>query len=201
MQSKAATVAEYLASLPEERRAVVEAVRRVILKNLDKTYAEGMGYGMIGYFVPHSFYPPGYHCDPRMPLPFAGLASQKRHLSLYLMTTYGEGHAMEQGFREAWAKTGKKLDMGKCCIRFNKLEDLALDVIADAIRRVPATDYIAHYEKLLREHNPRAWAKVEKLKAKSAGLAPAAAARKAATKPAKSAAGKRAAKKAARKKR
>jgi hypothetical protein len=123
----------------------LEAVREVILKNLDGNYAEVMQYGMIGYCVPHRVYPAGYHCDPRQPLPFAGLASQKDHMSLYLMCVYG--HA-EHGrwFRQAWAQTGKQLDMGKACLRFKKLDDLALEVIGEAIRRVPAKTYIANYE-------------------------------------------------------
>lgn len=148
MQSKAATVAEYLASLPEDRRSALQAVRKVILDNLDKQYAEGMSYGMIGYAVPHSVYPPGYHCNPAQPLPFAGLASQKGHMSLYLMCLYGDS-THEAWFRGEWAKTGKKLDMGKSCIRFKKVEDVALDVVAEAIRRVPVKAYIARYEQML----------------------------------------------------
>lgn len=145
MQSAATTVKAYLAELPEDRRKAIEAVRRVILDNLDKDYREGVHYGMIGYCVPHSVFPPGYHCDPRQPLPFAGLASQKNHMAVYLMCVYGhEEHAA--WFRAAWAKTGKKLDMGKSCVRFKKVEDLALDVIGEAIRRVPAKKYIEHYE-------------------------------------------------------
>lgn len=147
MQSKATTVAQYLAELPEDRRQAIEAVRRVILKHLDKDYQETMSYGMIGYVVPHSVYPPGYHCDPKLPLPFAGLASQKNHMSVYLMSVYsGE----EKWFREQWARTGKKLDMGKCCIRFKKLEDVALDVIGEAIRRVPVKKYIEVYESVIK---------------------------------------------------
>jgi hypothetical protein len=142
MQSKATTVEEYLAGLPDDRRQAIEAVRAVILENLDKDYEEGMQYGMIGYYVPHSVYPAGYHCDPRQPLPFAGLASQKNYNSLYLMCVYGATEH-SQWFREAWAKTGKKLDMGKACVRFKRLEDLALDAIGEAIRRVPAKKYIA----------------------------------------------------------
>ncbi len=142
MQSKATTVEEYLAGLPEDRRQAIEAVRAVILRNLDKDYEEGMQYGMIGYYVPHHVYPAGYHCDPRQPLPFAGLASQKNHCSLYLMCVYGESE-VSKWFQEAWAKTGKKLDMGKACVRFKKSEDLALDVIGETIRRVPAAKYIA----------------------------------------------------------
>lgn len=144
MQSKATTVEQYLKELPEDRRSAIQAVRKVILENLDDQYAEGMQYGMIGYFVPHSIYPAGYHCDPKQPLPFGGLASQKNHMSVYLMSVYGEG---ESSFRKAWAKTGKKLDMGKCCVRFRKIEDLALDVIGEAVRLVPVEKYIEHYEK------------------------------------------------------
>jgi hypothetical protein len=145
MQSDAATVKEYLASLPAERRAAIEAVRRVIRKNLDKDYAEGMQYGMIGYFVPHSIYPAGYHCDPRQPLLFAGLASQKNYMAVYLMCVYGSPEH-EAWFRAEWAKTGKKLDMGKSCIRFQRLDDLPLALIGKAIARVPAKKFIAFYE-------------------------------------------------------
>lgn len=156
MQSKATTVEKYLKSLPEDRRKAIEAVRKVILENLDGDYEEAMQYGMIGYFVPHRVYPAGYHTDPRQGLPFAALASQKNYMSLYLMGLYcgcveGVGDtALMRWFRGAWAKTGKKLDMGKSCIRFKKLDDLPLDVIGEAIRRVPAHKYIEMYEKAQR---------------------------------------------------
>jgi Domain of unknown function (DU1801) len=145
MKSEAVSVEQYLAALPEDRRQALQAVRQVILKNLDKDYEEGMQYGMIGYYVPHRVYPPGYHCDPKQPLPFAGLGSQKNYMALYLMCTYGDtAHA--NWFREAWDKTGKKRDMGKSCVRFKKLDDLPLDVIGEAIRRVPAQKYIEYCE-------------------------------------------------------
>lgn len=142
MQSRATTVEQYLSELPEDRRRAITAVRKVILDNLDQDYEEGMQYGMIGYYVPHSIYPAGYHCDPHQPLPFAGLASQKNHLAVYMMCQYGSSDH-QKWFAEAWKKTGKKLDMGKSCIRFKKLEDLALEVIGEAIRRVPAKKFIA----------------------------------------------------------
>lgn len=158
MQSKATTVAAYLAELPEDRRAAITAVRKVILKNLDKDYAEAMQYGMIGYAVPHSVFPPGYHCDPKQPLPFAALASQKNYMSLYLMGLYcgcgEEGTTDANGrsntpearwFQEEWKETGKKMDIGKACIRFKKLEDLPLNLIGEAIKRVPAKMYIERY--------------------------------------------------------
>ena len=133
MQSKAATVVAYLAELPEDRRKALEAIRKVIRKNLDKDYEERMQYGMIGYCVPHRVFPAGYHCDPKQPLPFAGLASQKNYMSLYLMCVYGnEGE--REWFHEQWTKSGKKLDMGKACVRFKKLEDVPLDVIGEAQR-------------------------------------------------------------------
>jgi hypothetical protein len=149
MQSKATTVSGYLASLPPDRRTAIEAVRKVILANLDKDYEEGMQYGMIGYYVPHRVYPAGYHCDKRQPLPYAGLASQKNYMSVYLMGLYTGGgeNKLAEWFREAWAKSGKKLDQGKACTRFKKIDELALDVIGEAIRRLPAKKYIEEYEK------------------------------------------------------
>lgn len=150
MQSKATTVAQYLAELPEDRREMLETVRKVILKNLRKGYEEGMQYGMIGYFVPHSVYPPGYHCDPKQPLPFAGLASQKTYVSIYLGCVYSDPE-QEAWFRAAWAETGKKLDMGKSCIRFKKLDDVPLAVIGQSIKRVPVKKFIEHYESATRQ--------------------------------------------------
>jgi Domain of unknown function (DU1801) len=152
MQSKAPTVQAYLRSLPEDRRAAISLVRDMIVKNLDSSYEEGMQYGMIGYYVPHRVYPKGYHCDPTQPLPFAYLGSQKNYMSLYLMSVYcgctndSPANQHARWFREAWAKTGKKMNMGKACIRFKKIEDLPLAVIGEAIRRVPASAYIEFFE-------------------------------------------------------
>jgi hypothetical protein len=145
MQSKATTVAAYLAGLPDDRRSIIEAVRSVILEHLDAGFEEGMQYGMIGYFVPHRVYPAGYHVDPKQPLPFAALASQAKHCSLYLMGVYGSP-AEEAWFRAAWTADGRKLDMGKSCVRFKKLSDVPLDVVGEAFRRVTAADYVARYE-------------------------------------------------------
>jgi hypothetical protein len=103
MQSKATTVEQYLAELPADRRAAIQAVRQVILKNLDKDYREGMGYGMIGYCVPHTVFPAGYHCDPKQPLPFAGLASQKNYMSVYLMGLYNNSPG-----RSRFARRGRR---------------------------------------------------------------------------------------------
>ncbi|HEY8090882.1 MAG TPA: DUF1801 domain-containing protein [Polyangiaceae bacterium] len=156
MVSTVKTVREYLASLPADRRAALGAVRDVIRHNLDPGYEEGIQYGMIGYFVPHRIFPAGYHTDPKQPLPFAALASQKNYMSLYMMGTYcgctegpGGETADASWFREAWAQTGKRLDMGKACIRFKRVDDLALDVVGEAIRRLPAKAYVERYQQVL----------------------------------------------------
>ena len=148
MKSKATNVKDYLDSLPEDRRKVIEAVRKVIRKNLDKNYEESMLWGMIGYAVPHRVWPLGYHCDPSKPLMMAALASQKSNMTVYLMSVYGD-KAERAWFQKAWAKTGKKLNMGGCCVRFTKVEDAALDVIGEAIRRTPAMSYVENYVKIL----------------------------------------------------
>jgi hypothetical protein len=156
MTSNAATVAAYLKGLPEDRRTVISAVRKVMLDHLPKGYEECMNYGMIGYVVPHKLYPPGYHCDPKLPLPFAGLAAQKNHFALYVMSVYGDAET-ESWLRAAWKAAGKKLDMGKCCIRFKKLEDVPLDVVAKLIARVPVIEYIARTTaSLAKSAKPRA---------------------------------------------
>jgi len=148
MPDKPTTVARYLAALPPDRREALEAVRKVIVDNLDGGYEEGIQYGMIGYYVPHSVYPPGYHCDRTQPLPYIGLASQKGHMALYMFCVYSSEQEQHR-FREDWARSGKKLDMGKSCVRFRKLDDVALDAIAGTVRRTPVDKFVAQYESTL----------------------------------------------------
>ena len=148
MQSNAATPDEYIASLPDDRREAMAALRKAINKNLPKGFKEEMGYGMMGWVVPHSKYPAGYHCDPKQPMPYACLGSQKNYIALHVMTVYGDNDT-EQWLRKAWTATGKRLDMGKCCIRFRKLEDIPLEVIGKLIARVPVKSYIARIEEML----------------------------------------------------
>lgn len=148
MQSKATTVAQYMSELPPAQRAALAAVRKLILDNLAEGFREGMQYGAIGYCVPHSLFPAGYHCDPRQPLPFAALAAQKHYLSIYLMGLYGNNERCQR-FQKDWARTGKKLDMGKCCIRFRAAEDLAQDVLADYLRGITPAQYIEQYQAAL----------------------------------------------------
>jgi uncharacterized protein YdhG (YjbR/CyaY superfamily) len=139
MQGKRAkTVAEYIASLPEDRRGAIKTVRAVVKKNLPAGYKEGMDYGFIGWTVPLSVYPDTYNGQP---LCYAALANQKNHMALYLMAAYAEGpikQRLVKGFRAA----GKKLDMGKSCIRFRSLDDLPLDVIAEVAAALPMKKYV-----------------------------------------------------------
>ena len=165
MQSKATTVKQYLASLPADRRAFVAKIRDVVNANLPKGFEEGMQYGMIGWHVPHSAYPDGYHCDPKQPVPFAGLASQKNYVSLYLMCTYAIDEERER-LIEAWTKTGKRLDMGKSCIRLKKLEDVPLDVIGKTIKRVSMKKFLAQYDSVIKAGGKSAKAKPAKKAAK-----------------------------------
>lgn len=144
MQSNATSVAAYLAGLPEDRRRAISAVREVIRRNIDPLFQETMQYGMIGYSVPHALYPHGYHCDPKQPVPFAGLASQKNHMALYLMGVYGSAE-MSAWFQKAWTGAGKKLDMGASCVRFKKLEDVPLDVVGELFRKLPLRAFLAGY--------------------------------------------------------
>jgi hypothetical protein len=139
--SKAATVEEYLQELPEDRRAVVSAVRDMVRRHLPAGYEESMTYGMIGYGVPLERYPTTYNGQP---LTYAALAAQKSYYSLYLTCTSAGGQ--EQALRDAFQAAGKKLDMGKSCIRFKKLDDLPLDAIGRIIAGTPPDAHIAEYE-------------------------------------------------------
>lgn len=145
MQSKATTVPEYIDSLPADRKKAIVAIRKSILKNLPKGFEEVMSYGMIGYVVPHKLYPAGYHCDPTLPLPFLALASQKNYISFYHMALY-EGELLDW-FREAWKEvSAKKLDMGKCCVRFKKPEDVPVELLGELVSKVTPKQWITYYE-------------------------------------------------------
>jgi hypothetical protein len=151
MTSKATTVAQYLKELPADRRETVKAIRETILKNLDKGFQEAIQYGGIGYSVPHSIYPAGYHCDPKQPLPFAGIGNQKNHIGIYLFCIYADSK-LHADFVEGWKKTGKRLDMGKGCVRVRKLEDIPLDVLGRTIKKVKTKQFIATYEEARAKH-------------------------------------------------
>ncbi|MBK9109474.1 MAG: DUF1801 domain-containing protein [Saprospiraceae bacterium] len=145
MQSKAKTIQEYLAEVPDERKEILSEMHKTIVKNMPKGFQEVMSYGMIGYVVPHSLYPAGYHCDPKQPLPFMCLASQKNYISFYHMGLYA-GLLLEW-FTSEWPKhSTKKLDMGKCCVRFKKPEDVPLKLIAELVTKVSPEEWIEVFE-------------------------------------------------------
>lgn len=139
----ATTVAKYLASLPAERRTVVAAVRKLVLKHLPAGYEETMGWGMISYGIPLATYPDTYNGQP---LCYAALAAQKSHYALYLMGPYSDSKQVA-ALEKAFAKIGKRMDMGKSCLRFKRLEDLPLEAIGKVIASAPPKKYIAIYEK------------------------------------------------------
>lgn len=149
MQPKALTISEYMASIPEDRIEPMQKLRETILANLDPGFKECMSYGMIGYVVPHETYPAGYHCDTKLPLPFMNLASQKNFIALYHMGVYGDPKLYEWFITE-YAKVCKtKLDMGKSCIRFKKMNDIPYDLIGKLCGKLTVNQWIECYEKML----------------------------------------------------
>ncbi len=151
MQSKATTVKEYIAELPEDRRKAIAQLQKVIKKNLPKGFEEVMSYGMIGYVVPHKLYPLGYHCDPKLPLPFLNIASQKNSINLYHMGIYADA-TLYKWFTEAHAKASpKKLDMGKSCIRYKNEADIPFDLIGELASKISVKEWIQLYESAFRK--------------------------------------------------
>jgi hypothetical protein len=146
MQSKAKTPEEYVENLPEDRKAAVSELRKVISKNLPKGFEEVMGYGMLGYVIPHSLYPKGYHCDPSLPLPFMNVASQKNFIAVYHMGIYAD-EGLLKWFTTEYGKLSKtKLDMGKSCLRFKKPEQIPYELIGRLAAKMTPKDWIHKYE-------------------------------------------------------
>ena len=151
MQSKATTPEQYLSELPEDRKEAMLKLRNAIKENLPQGFGEVISYGMLGYVVPHSIYPSGYHCDPKLPLPFINLASQKNFIALYHMGIYANKN-LESWFVSEYPKHVKtKLDMGKSCIRFKKMDDIPFDFIGELAAKLSVEDWISIYEKAFRE--------------------------------------------------
>ncbi len=149
MRSKAKTPDEYIESLPDDRRTAMSDIRKVINNNLPKGFKECMSYGMINWVVPHELYPPGYHCDPKLPLGLMGLASQKNYISFYHMGLYAG--ALLDWFRAEWPKhTSQKLDMGKCCVRFKKVNDVPMNLLGELATKLAPERWIEIYEKALK---------------------------------------------------
>ena len=151
MQSKATTPEQYLSELPEDRKEAMLKLRNAIKENLPQGFEEVISYGMLGYVVPHSIYPSGYHCNPKLPLPFINLASQKNFIALYHMGIYANKN-LESWFVSEYPKHVKsKLDMGKSCIRFKKMDDIPFDFIGELAAKVSVEDWISNYEKAFRK--------------------------------------------------
>ncbi len=150
MQSKASTPSEYIASLPEDRKKAMIELRNNIAKNIPKGFKEVMGYGMLGYVVPHSLYPSGYHCDPNQPLPFIGIASQKNFIAVYHMGVYCSEELLDW-FKKEYIKVSKvKLDMGKSCIRFKKIDQIPFKLIGELASKLTPQQWIEMYESKLK---------------------------------------------------
>ena len=147
MTSDAKTVGEYLEQIPEDQKLVVGKLQKIIKKNLPKGFKEVMNYGMIGYVIPHSIYPDGYHCNPTLPLPFMGLAAQKNFVAFYHMGIYAAPKLLKL-FTEAYAKeVPSKLDMGKSCMRFKKNTVVPYELIGELVQKMTTEDWIKLYEK------------------------------------------------------
>ncbi len=151
MQSNEKQPSEYIDSLPEDRKEVMQKIRECINTNLPEGFTEVMNYGMLGYVVPHSVYPNGYHCDPKQPLPFMGLASQKNNISFYHMGLYANEELLEW-FTSEYAKQVKsKLDMGKSCIRFKKMNEIPYELLSELVRKISLEKWIEMYESNLKK--------------------------------------------------
>lgn len=146
MQIAANSPDEYVEQIPDDRKPAITRLRETILANLPKGFKETMSYGMIGYVVPHSVYPPGYHCDPKLPLPFMAIASQKNFVAFYHMAIYADKTLYDWFVAEYSNHSKSKLDMGKSCIRFKKPGDIPFELIGELSRKISAEKWIEMYE-------------------------------------------------------
>jgi uncharacterized protein YdhG (YjbR/CyaY superfamily) len=140
------TVNDYLNQIPEDRKEVFDKLRQTILDNIPKGFQESISYKMIGYVVPHTIYPPGYHCNSKLPLPFLCIASQKNFIALYHMGIYADNKIFDWFLTEFPKHSKQKLDMGKSCIRFKKPSDIPFELIAELMRKISVDDWIKTYE-------------------------------------------------------
>ncbi|WP_299258499.1 DUF1801 domain-containing protein [uncultured Aquimarina sp.] len=146
MQYKANTPDEYIEAIPEERKEAMQNLRQVILDNLPKGFSEVISYGMIGYVVPHKLYPDGYHCDPKLPLPFMNIASQKNFIALYHSGIYADKNLMDWFVREYPKYVKTKLDIGKSCIRFKKIDQIPLQLIGELTTKLSVDEWVEMYK-------------------------------------------------------
>jgi len=143
------TVKQYIEGLPEDRKLVIEKLRAVIIDNMPQGLSEEISYGMIGYVIPHSIYPKGYHVNPKLPLPFINLASQKNYISLYHMGLYEDAELLKWFQAEYPKHSKRKLNMGKCCVRFKNIEEIPYDLIGELLKKLSVKDYVSNYESVL----------------------------------------------------
>lgn len=146
MQSTAKTPQEYIDTLPDDRKESMQLLRKSIAENLPKGFEEVMSYGMIGYVVPHTTYPNGYHCNPKLPLPFMNIGSQKNFIVLHHLGIYGSSELLDWFVAEYPKHSKTKLDMGKGCIRFKKINDIPYDLISELSTKISVDDWIQLYE-------------------------------------------------------
>lgn len=151
MQYEAKSVTEYLEQIPENRKPIIEKIRVTINDNLPKGFEEGMNYKMIGYYIPHSIYLDGYHCDPKLPLPFMNIASQKNSINLYHMGIYANKELLDWFVREYPKHCKTKLDMGKSCIRFKKMDQIPYDLIGELASKMTSEEWISIYESSIKK--------------------------------------------------
>ena len=146
MQYKATSPEDYIHQVPEERKSALQKLRKIIKENLPKGFEEGIQYGMIAYYVPHSIYPSGYHCNAKEPLPFMSFASQKNSVNLYHSGIYAIPEIHDWFVKEYPKHSSRKLDMGKSCIRFKKMDDIPFELIAELCKKITVEDWIKKYE-------------------------------------------------------
>ncbi|MBR9845261.1 MAG: DUF1801 domain-containing protein [Algicola sp.] len=151
MQYQATSPEDYIKQVPEERQNALKKLRKVINDSLPKGFEEGIQYGMIGYYVPHSLYPDGYHCDPKTPLPFMSFASQKNSVNLYHSGIYAIPEIHDWFVKEYPKHNSRKLDMGKSCIRFKKVDDIPFELIAELCKKLTPEEWIEVYERALKK--------------------------------------------------
>ena len=151
MTSDAKTPEEYVNSLPQDRKDAISKLRKVILKKIPKGFSETISYGMLGYVIPHSIYPDGYHCDPKLPLPFMSIASQKNFVGVYHMGIYANKELYDWFVNEYPKHSSRKLDMGKSCIRFKKIEEIPYELIGELASKMTPNEWIKIYENAIKK--------------------------------------------------
>lgn len=150
MNYNVSTPEDYILAMDEERRPAFEKLRETIIENIPEGFQESFGYGMIGYVVPHTLYPPGYHCDPKQALPFVGIAAQKQALTLYHMGLYAQDDLLRWFVDEYPKHSKRKLDMGKSCIRFKNANEIPYQLIAELMQKMSVEDWVMLYEEKLK---------------------------------------------------